>query len=62
MSNKNRRKLEDRKEAMMAIVGIWKDRPEFADPVNYVRNLRGDTRLRRLYKDEPARLRRFGWC
>lgn len=40
--------IEERKQAMKAIVGMWKDRPEFADSVGYVRNLRRDGRLTRL--------------
>jgi hypothetical protein len=42
--------FEQRRKAMLAIVGIWKDRPEFRDPQKYVRSLRADTRLDRLYR------------
>jgi len=35
---------------MRAVVGMWKDRPEFADSIEYVRNLRRDDRLERLEK------------
>jgi len=41
---------EERGQAMRAIIGMWKDRPEFADSIEYVRNLRGDDRLERLEK------------
>ena len=41
-------KFEERKKAMQAVVGIWKDRAEFADPEGYVRKLRRDSRLDRL--------------
>jgi len=41
---------EERGEVMRAIVGIWKDRPEFADSVEYVRKMRRDDRLERLEK------------
>jgi hypothetical protein len=38
----------ERKRALLAIVGMWKDRPEFADSEAYVRKLRRDTRFERL--------------
>lgn len=41
-------KLEERKKAMAAFVGIRKDRAEFADSEGYIRNLRRDSRLDRL--------------
>jgi len=41
-------KLEERREAMQALVGIRKDRPEFSDPVQYIRRLRRGRRLQRL--------------
>ena len=41
-------KFEERRKAMLAIVGIRKDRAEFADPEGYIRKLRRDTRLDRL--------------
>ncbi|HEU4983163.1 MAG TPA: CopG family transcriptional regulator [Acidobacteriaceae bacterium] len=41
-------RLEERAQAMRAIVGMWKDRPEFADSEAYIRELRHDTRLERL--------------
>jgi hypothetical protein len=40
--------LEKRKAAMMAAVGIWKDRTDLPDTETYVRNLRKGTRLARL--------------
>ena len=41
--------LEGRKQAMRALVGIRKDRPEFADSAAYVRKLRRGGRLERLH-------------
>jgi hypothetical protein len=40
--------LEERRAAMMAIVGLWKDRADLPDTEIYVRNLRSGTRLQRL--------------
>jgi hypothetical protein len=49
--------LEERRAAMMAIVGLWKDRTDLPDTETYVRNLRKGTRLARLMaqwrRDEP---------
>jgi hypothetical protein len=42
--------LEERGQAMRAIIGMWKDRPEFADSDSYIRKLRRDDRLERLGK------------
>ena len=42
--------LDERGRAMKAVVGIWKDRPEFEDSVDYVSKLRRDDRLKRLEK------------
>jgi hypothetical protein len=42
--------LEKRREAMLAIVGIRKDVPESVDSTEYVRGLRRDKRLERLWK------------
>ena len=39
---------EKRREALMGIVGIWKDRTDLPDTETYVRNLRKGTRLKRL--------------
>jgi ribbon-helix-helix CopG family protein len=38
----------DRKEAMQALVGIWKDREDLPDSDQYVRRLRKGKRLRRI--------------
>lgn len=35
---------EDRRAALMGIVGMWKDRREMRDPVAYIRSLRQDRR------------------
>ncbi|MGD0830524.1 MAG: CopG family transcriptional regulator [Terracidiphilus sp.] len=39
---------EERRADMMAAVGIWKDRDDLPDTESYVRNIRKDTRLKRL--------------
>lgn len=41
-------KLEERKRAMQAIIGIRKDRPEFQDSDAYIRGLRREDRIERL--------------
>jgi hypothetical protein len=38
----------DRREAMQALVGMWKDRKEMSDSTAYVRVLRKGKRLRRI--------------
>ena len=43
-------KLEQRREAMQALVGIGKDRSELSDSVAYVRHLRRGSRVDRLGK------------
>jgi hypothetical protein len=40
--------LEERRAAMLGIVGLWKDRAGMRDSEAYVRNLRNDDRLQRL--------------
>jgi hypothetical protein len=40
--------LEERRTAMLGIVGLWKDRPGMEDAETWVRNLRDDDRLERL--------------
>jgi len=40
--------LDERRKAMQAVVGIWKDRDEFYDPEKYIRSLRRGRRLERL--------------
>jgi Ribbon-helix-helix protein, copG family len=42
--------LEERRKAMLAIVGIGKDNPEFSDSAKYVRRMRRDRRMERLWK------------
>jgi len=42
-------KLEERKAAMMAIVGLWKDRTDLPDTEAYLCNLRDGARLARLH-------------
>jgi hypothetical protein len=38
----------NRRQAMQALVGIWKDREDLADSTTYVRRLRKGKRLRRV--------------
>lgn len=38
----------DRKEALRAFVGIWKDRTDLPDSTKYIRRLRKGNRLRRI--------------
>jgi hypothetical protein len=40
--------LEERRAAMMGIVGLWKDRADIEDTETYIRSLRDDDRLERL--------------
>ncbi len=40
--------LEERRAAMLGIVGLWKDRTDLPDTETYIRNLRDDDRLERL--------------
>jgi hypothetical protein len=41
-------KFEERRAALMAIVGLWKDRTDIPDTEIYIRNLRNGSRLERL--------------
>jgi len=41
-------KLDGRRQAMEAFVGIWKERSDIPDSVEFVRNLRRDNRLERV--------------
>ena len=38
----------ERREAMQALVGIWRDRNDLGDTKKYLRRLRQGTRLRRI--------------
>jgi hypothetical protein len=40
--------LEERRTAMMGIVGLWKDRTDLPDTETYIRSLRTGNRLKRL--------------
>ena len=42
--------LDERRKAMEALVGIWKDRTDLPNSTEYVRSLRKDTRIERLEK------------
>ncbi len=42
MNTKSSAKSAERRKAMLAVVGIWKDRSEFSEPAKYVRGLRRD--------------------
>lgn len=37
-----------RKDAMLAVVGLWKDRDDIGDSIEYVREVREGDRLERL--------------
>lgn len=39
---------EQRREAMMSAIGIWKERTDLEDSETMIRRLRADTRLERL--------------
>jgi hypothetical protein len=39
---------EERRAAMLGIVGLWKDRTDLPDTETYIRNLRDDDRMERL--------------
>ena len=39
---------EQRREAMMSAIGIWKERTDLEDTETMIRRLRADTRLERL--------------
>jgi hypothetical protein len=43
-------KKAERKEAMLSMVGLWKDRTDLPDTETYVRSLRNDNRLKRIFK------------
>jgi hypothetical protein len=45
---------EERRDAMMGIVGLWKDRSDLLDTEDFIRNLRQDNRFERLESNEPA--------
>ncbi len=42
--------LDERRKAMEAVVGIWKDRTDLPDSTEFVRRMRRDNRLERLEK------------
>ena len=41
--------IEERRAAMIAAIGVWKDRSDLPDTETYIRNLRDDDRLERLH-------------
>lgn len=43
-------KRAERKEAMLSIIGLWKDRTDLPDTEPYVRSVRNDDRLKRILK------------
>jgi hypothetical protein len=43
---------EERRAAMMNLVGLWKDREDLGDTESFIRNLRDDDRLERLNRLE----------
>jgi|CZKF01.1.fsa_nt_gi hypothetical protein len=44
--------LAERRDAMLGIVGLWKDRAGMEDSETWVRNLRDDDRLERLEESD----------
>ena len=40
--------LDERRAAMMGIVGLWKNRSDLEDTESYIRNLRDDDRMERM--------------
>jgi hypothetical protein len=40
--------LADRREGMLGVVGLWKDRADLEDAQSFIRNLRDDDRQERL--------------
>jgi hypothetical protein len=40
--------LERRRQAMQAVVGLWKDRDDLPDSTTYIRRLRKGSRLKRI--------------
>jgi hypothetical protein len=46
--------LEERRAAMMGIVGLWKDRTDLPDTETYIRNLRKGRRIVRLNILKPT--------
>lgn len=46
--------LEERRAAMLGIIGLWKDRADLEDSETIIRNLRGGTRLKRLHSPRRA--------
>ncbi len=42
---------DERKKAMRAVIGLWKDRADIGDATAYVRTLRRGTRLNRLNRE-----------
>ena len=47
---KNADKASERKDAMLAVIGLWKDRTDLPDTDSYVRSLRTDDRTKRVLK------------
>lgn len=43
-------KKAERKEAMLSVIGLWKDRTDLPDTERYVRSLRDDNRLKRIFR------------
>jgi hypothetical protein len=39
-----------RKEALLSVVGVWKDRTDLPDTETYIRRLRKGERLKRIWK------------
>lgn len=42
--------LEARRQAMQAVVGLWKDRDDLPDSTAYIRRLRKGNRFKRIWR------------
>jgi hypothetical protein len=48
---KNVDKASERKEALLLAIGLWKGRTDLSDTETYVRALRKDDRLERIFRE-----------
>jgi len=53
-SQPNPDQLEERRAAMMSIIGLWKDRTDLPDTETYVRNLRKGSPIKTLNILKPT--------
>jgi hypothetical protein len=43
-----------RREALLAVIGLWKDRTDLPETEDYIRELRSGDRLRGVMNDDPS--------